>query len=155
MRHYFFLLATFFSVGILSMTADAATITAVASGSWVNPGTWSCHCLPGKSDDIIIPQGITVTVSRPIMLAPGNNIVITVAGAIDLTNGVLQLDDLDWITIMPGGRIYANGLGGTIYSGITPIVLERRSYIVGPATINTTNPVQIEKSLVTHVGTQQ
>ena len=155
MRHYFFLLATFFSVSLRLMTADAATITAVTSGSWVSPATWSCHCLPGKSDDIIIPKGITVSVTRPIMLAPGNNIVITVAGAIDLTNGVLQLDDLDWITIPPGGRIYANGLGGTIYSGITPIVLERRSYILGPATINTTNHVVIEKSLVPQTGTQQ
>lgn len=135
--------------------ADAATITAIASGSWVDPATWNCSCLPGKSDDIIIPRGITVSVARPVMLAPGSDIVITIAGALDLSNGTLQLDEKDWITVLPGGRIFANSLGGAIYSGIIPIVLERRSYIAGPATINSTNPVMIEKSTVLHAGTEQ
>jgi hypothetical protein len=145
MRRYFFLLVIIFSVGLAPTMADAATITAVTSGSWVTPGTWDCNCLPAKSDNIIIPHGITVSVTRPISLAPGNDIIITIAGSLDLTNGLLQLDEADWITIIPGGRIFANGMGGTIYSGITQIVMETGSFISGPATITRANPVKIEK----------
>jgi hypothetical protein len=144
MRLYFLLLVIIFSVGAMPMTAEAATISAKASGSWVNPTTWSCNCVPGASDNIIIPQDITVSVSRPIILAPGKDIVITVAGTLNLTSGSLQLDESDWITILPGGRIFVGGFGGMIFSGTTRIQLEAGSFITGPATINGTDPVTIE-----------
>lgn len=44
--------------------AEAATITAVASGDWSSNSTWDCGCVPGAGDDVVIARR-TVTVSSP------------------------------------------------------------------------------------------
>ena len=115
-----------------ALQAEARTFTAVANGSWVTPRTWSCNCTPAQGDNVIIPFGITVQVTRPIAL---DAVVISVAGVLDLTNGLLQMKDSDRITVVPGGKVVANGLGGRINIGLITHDLQTGSVIVGPATI--------------------
>ena len=117
---------------VASISASAKTFTAVASGSWVVPNTWSCNCLPAAGDNVIIPYGITITVSRPVAL---NSVIISVAGTLDLTNGLMQMNESDRVTIVPGGKIIANGLGGAINIGLTMHELRHGTVIEGPATI--------------------
>lgn len=120
----------------LALNAQAATVTAVANGNWVLPGTWAGNCTPGQGDNIIIPAGISVKVTRPVMLAPSaTGIVITISGELDLSNGALQLGPMDQVVVMPGGRIVSNGLGGTIYVGITPNSFRSGVTVNGPFTI--------------------
>ncbi len=112
--------------------SEAKTFTAVANGNWVVPATWSCNCIPAVGDNILIPYGISVKISRPLTL---HSITITVAGVLDLTNGLVQINDSDRLTIVPGGKIIANGLGGRINVGLTSHDLRHGTVIEGPATI--------------------
>jgi hypothetical protein len=146
MRQLFALLTISFAIGILAMAADAATVTAVARGNWTSPETWDGGRVPGKSDKVIIPRGITVFLTRPIGLALGKEIMITIGGVLDLTNGQVQLDEGDSINVLPEGRISASGLGGIIFSGNTPVALEAGYCVMGPATIDKTNHAKIEKA---------
>jgi hypothetical protein len=127
---------------LLAGRSFAGTITAVSNGNWVVPATWGCGCVPAQGDNVVVPAGMSVKVTRPVMLAPGlqpgvlaNGVVVTIAGELDLTNGALQLGPNDQVVVMPGGRIISNGLGGTIYTGITPFTIRSGSVIEGPYTI--------------------
>lgn len=122
-----------FALGVFSV--DAKTFTAVANGNWVLPRTWSCNCTPENGDNVIIPYGITVTISRPIAISGA---VISVAGVLDLTNGLLQINESDRLTIVPGGKIVAKGLGGRINVGLISHDIKHGAAIEGPATIGTT-----------------
>lgn len=115
-----------------ALQAEARTFTAVTNGNWVTPRTWSCNCTPVHGDNVIIPYGITVQITRPIVL---DSVVISIAGVLDLSNGLLQMRDPDRITVVPGGKIIANGLGGRILIGLASHDLRSGSTIVGPATI--------------------
>jgi len=58
------LLLSFF-LFILSVTfSKASTCTAVSNGDWSIAGTWSCGHVPACGDVIVIPAGITVTITN-------------------------------------------------------------------------------------------
>jgi hypothetical protein len=121
---------------LLSDAVTAATITAVANGNWSSNSTWSCNCQPTSSDNIVIPAGITVTSTGPVILFLGPVITITISGTLVLNNGSLQVDASDVITVKPGGKISGTGLtGGQVYSGVIPIFIANGSSINGPSTI--------------------
>jgi len=122
----------FILIFFTALTAEARTFTAVTNGNWVTPRTWSCNCTPVYGDNVIIPYGITVQISRSLVL---DSVVISIAGVLDLSNGLIQMKDSDRITVVPGGKIVANGLGGRILIGLAKHDLRSGSTIVGPATI--------------------
>lgn len=125
-----------FAGAISILSSHASTITAAADGNWVTPQTWNCKCQPGGAGStIVIPYGTTVSVTRPITVA-GGNVVIVVMGTLYLSNGSIQLQSSDRITVLPGGKLAAGGLGGSIYSGINLLPMPNGSHIEGPATIN-------------------
>lgn len=118
--------------------AHAGTVVAIANGSWVNPKTWSCGCLPGRTDTIIIPQNIVVSVTRPLMFgtaSDGKALVITVAGVLDLSNGSIHIDSVDRIIVLPGGKVSTKNFGGMVFSGTYALHLEGGTYVRGPATL--------------------
>lgn len=115
-----------------ALNAEAKTFTAVTNGNWVTPRTWSCNCTPVHGDNVIIPYGITVQITRPLVL---DSVVISIAGVLDLSNGLMQMRNTDRITVVPGGKVIANGLGGRILIGLVSHDLRSGSTIVGPATI--------------------
>ena len=53
------LLVLLFSVNLV----QAADHTAVASGDWNTPATWSPASLPSNTDNVIIPAGVDVTIN--------------------------------------------------------------------------------------------
>jgi hypothetical protein len=122
-----------------------ATITAVNSGNWTANSTWSCSCQPTNSDNIVIPAGKTVTSNGPVILFLGPVINITIGGTLVLNNGSLEIDSSDVINILSGGKITGTGLlGGTVYSGITPIFIASGSEIDGPKSItNGVMPIKL------------
>jgi hypothetical protein len=118
---------------ILSLSnAYSKTFTAITNGNWVLPGTWSCNCTPVAGDNVIVPYGITVNISRPVTLS---TITITIAGVLDVSNGLIQMNESDRLTIVPGGKVIANGLGGRINVGLVTHDLRHGTVIEGPATI--------------------
>jgi Secretion system C-terminal sorting domain len=117
-----------------------ATRTAVASGNWTTPATWDTG-VPLLNDNVIIPSGITVTISANwtiffnIFPAYVNN--ITVNGTLHLNNAGLSLNSYDVLTINAGGQITASGFavissGFTFFTTLTPGLFP----IIGPATIS-------------------
>jgi sporulation-control protein spo0M len=126
------LIAVLLSAFVISAKAD--TITATTDGNWVQPQTWSNHRIPVAGDTVVIPYNIDVAISRPLSI---NTITIVIAGTLDITNGLLQMSEGGKITIQPGGKMIANGLGATIIVGLVTHVLESGALIEGPATIDT------------------
>lgn len=126
------LLVALFVCLIGAAQAGAKTFTAITNGNWVLPTTWSCHCIPAAGDNVLIPYGISVAISRPLTLS---SMTITVAGVLDLTNGLMQMNESDRLTVVPGGKVIANGLGGRINIGLTSHDLRHGTVIEGPATI--------------------
>ncbi|OQP47123.1 hypothetical protein A4H97_06315 [Niastella yeongjuensis] len=107
------LLVTLFT--LLMATTLMATRKTATNGSWTSSSTWSPAGAPADGDTLIIPSGVTVTVS-------GNNkldkIVIIVSGVLDLsTNGKLDLDDKSKIFVQTGGKIIGNGNSDQIKLG--------------------------------------
>lgn len=140
-RRFFTMMVVVAAAGITERSL-AGTVTAVSNGNWVLPATWGCACVPRKGDHVVIPAGVSVKVTRPVMLTPGldagalaKGAVVTIAGELDITNGALQLAANDQVVVMPGGRIVSSGLGGTIYTGIRPYILRSGTVVEGPFTI--------------------
>jgi hypothetical protein len=115
----------------------SATITAVGNGSWSTNSVWSCNCQPSSSDNIVIPAGRSITISGPVILFLGPVISITIGGTLTLNNGSLQVDASDVISVLSGGKITGTGiLGGSVFSGVTPVFVPNGSSIDGPKTIS-------------------
>jgi len=120
---------------LVAVSAHANTFKAKTSGSWVTPATWSCNCVPKGGDQVTIPEGIIVTITRPVT-AP--LIQIVVSGELQFNNGMLQINEGDKIVVLPGGRVVSKGIGGTIDVGTTAHYFEHGKVIAGPSTIGKT-----------------
>jgi len=123
---------------LIAMAANAKTFTAISNGNWVLASTWSCKCVPAKGDHVIIPQGVTVAITRPIA---AQSIILSIAGELELNSGMLQIGEADKITVLPGGKIVSKGLGGAIYAGTKAHYFEHGKVVTGPASIG----VQVSK----------
>jgi hypothetical protein len=79
-------LLTVLAIAYQSITIQAATIYAVATGNWNNASNWSSGTIPGSSDDVIItePYTITVTDSRSAKS-------VTIQNADDLSLTILSI----------------------------------------------------------------
>lgn len=118
--------------------SPANTVIAIKSGPWVASDTWSCKSMPKRTDTIIIPQGIIVSVTHRLSLAPsedGKPLVITVAGTLNISSASLFLDPIDRIIVMPGGKISSKSQGGAIFSGMYGVQLDGGTYARGPVTL--------------------
>jgi hypothetical protein len=122
----------------LAIESEGATITAVSSGSWLTNSTWSCNCQPTNADNVIIPAGITVSITTAaVFLSGGPVITVTIYGTLALINaGSLVVDSTDIIKVMAGGKITGTGPFDGIWSGLTPIFVPNGTSIPGPSTIS-------------------
>lgn len=88
---------------LITAASYAATITAVASGTWNNAATWDLGRVPAAGDLIVIPSGLTVTVT--------NNVNFNASATTVNNYGNL---------VLSGGRMnFANGSIIYVYSGAT------------------------------------
>lgn len=132
MRTLYLLLALFLlTQGVMGQT----TRTAIATGDWADDATWSPVGAPGALDDVIIPVGVTVTLSTNwvfFLNFPAELNTIIVNGTLVLNTAAISLNSIDVVRINTGGQILDDGFGGLITSGFTPIT----SFpIIGPSTI--------------------
>ncbi|MDO9001441.1 MAG: hypothetical protein Q7W45_16870 [Bacteroidota bacterium] len=96
--------------------SKAATCIALFNTDWATAGSWSCGFVPGCGDSIVIPAGITVTITsqQDYSGCPANApMKITIYGTLKFTNGnKLKLNCESIIYIFPGGSIQPGTGGG-------------------------------------------
>ncbi|HZY83044.1 MAG TPA: hypothetical protein VFE50_26175 [Cyclobacteriaceae bacterium] len=122
----------------VAFISNAETVVAVQNGPWFASDTWSCKRMPARTDAVIIPQGIMVSVTQPLYLGPTENgkpLVIAVAGTLNISSASIHLDPIDRIMVMPGGKITTKSLGGMVFSGAYGQYLEGGTGVRGPITL--------------------
>lgn len=96
------------------LTVRGATCTSTVSGFWNNPTTWSCGQVPTCGDSIVVPAGVTVTVSTQLNMVSCSPVKITVKGNLYFINGKkLDLPCNSRIHVYPGGTISSDGSGNS------------------------------------------
>jgi hypothetical protein len=129
-----------FLLSIVAFPVWSVTKTA-STGDWSTAGTWTPAGEPTGSDDVIIPAGVTVTISVDIsvFLLPWATVnTITVNGTLVLNTAGLIMRGIDILTVNTGGQIIASGVGAFISSGLTFFSSATPGLfpINGPTTIN-------------------
>jgi hypothetical protein len=99
---------------LISVSAFAGTITANTNSLWENTGTWNLNRIPQNGDSIIIPANITVMLDQNIDL---NNIIIIVAGTLELNNGKIKLSTASRVIVQSTGIIKADNSDDQIAIG--------------------------------------
>lgn len=110
MKHIY----TAFIVLFASVSSFAGTITATTNSLWENTGTWNLNRIPQDGDSIIIPANITIMLDQNIDL---NNIIIVVAGTLELNNGKLKLGNTSRVIVQSTGIIKADNSDDQIVIG--------------------------------------
>lgn len=122
--------------GFPVMTATAAVCTATSSGNWSTIGIWSCGYVPTSSDDVLIDNGLTVTLdvtsttvnSLTILDGNGNTSLslgtnaLTVANDINIlnsNNGTTKSLDVGAGTLTIGGNLNFTEGAGTRVTQVT------------------------------------
>lgn len=91
----------------------ASTITATQSGNWEQTDTWGGAGPPGCFDTIVIPAGITVTVTSMLDLTGCPPVYILVQGTLAFQAGKkMDLPDGSVVFIAPGGTLSGGGGSG-------------------------------------------
>ncbi|MBK8341305.1 MAG: hypothetical protein IPK99_15570 [Flavobacteriales bacterium] len=75
-------------------SAHAQVVTSVADGSWDDPATWDCACVPGGDTSVVIAHAVNIV--QPDTLGLGDLILVL--------NG-----SLDGSALSHGGAFYNNG----------------------------------------------
>lgn len=98
MRSKFLLIA-----GFAATAASAQTVTSIMSGSAQLPTTWSCLCVPGPSNNVVVGHtviGVGTTTYAGLRILGSGYFTKTNTGALDVT-GILDID--------AGGTLQNNG----------------------------------------------
>jgi len=76
-------------------TKNLTSITAIGNGSWQNEATWSTRTIPTVTDNVTIPQGITVSLSGVVRAKS-----ITIEGILEGIKGQPENSSIDLETEM-------------------------------------------------------
>ncbi len=99
-------------LAIFAITSSFAQVTAVKSGKWDDRNIWSTKNLPSNSNEVLIPNGISVEVDENIMIT-NVNLTVQVFGILNLNQGKLNIGDNSVINVYPSGRVVpTKGNGG-------------------------------------------
>jgi hypothetical protein len=104
---------------VMVSSAHAATVTAVQSGSWLDGTTWSSGVEPAREDDLVIPQGLTVTLPNT-----HESFRVIRIGTTTIS-GTLIVDGVFWAgltTITPSGVVVNNGNVNIFGQGPVPMI---------------------------------
>src|SRR5687767_6458474 len=80
-------IAAFVLFLFIAASARATSITADQSGAWNNTSTWNIDAVPGCYDTIVIPAGITVTITVTVDLTACPPVYILVQGTLFFQSG--------------------------------------------------------------------
>lgn len=120
-------------------TTSATSITADQSGNWNASTTWNLDAVPGCFDTIVIPAGITVTVTATVDLTACPDVFILVQGTLFFQSGKkMDLPNGSVVFMAPGGSLQGGGGGGNsnwITIAGTPYWTAGDGNISGPAVL--------------------
>jgi len=98
----------------------ATSVTATQSGNWNQTDTWGGMAVPDGTpcyDTIIIPPGITVTITVTVVLTGCPATAVLVSGALNFQTGKrLDLSTGSYVYLLPGtpgGQLQSGGGGGS------------------------------------------
>ena len=91
---------------LLATSLMAGSITAKKNDTWDKNSAWSLNRIPANGDSIIIPLHDTITVDGNFDL---DNVVIIIAGVLDLDNGKLKLNSASRVIVQAGGKLIGHG----------------------------------------------
>lgn len=124
-----------------ALTSSATVLQAVANGAWTAVATWSTSTVPANGDVVIIPSGITVSITSNIVL---NTQAITVLdyGTLSFNGGgsSLSLGAGSVVEVYPGGLI-TNGAGAgshLINIGTNQVYKGSQGDVTGPQLASST-----------------
>src|SRR5688572_5208039 len=114
---------------LFTVASYAATITAVASGTWNTAATWDLGRVPAAGDVIVIPAGITVTVTNNVNFNAAAT-MIDIYGNLVLSGGRMSLGTGSVVTVHTGGTLSGSGCncetisinGVQKYNGTQPLL---------------------------------
>lgn len=94
-------------------TMQARTCSAVNTGNWNSPATWSCGSVPTSNDTLTIPDGRTVYVDCNCGLY--SNMLIHLYGTFYFNNGQkIDMSCNSKVIIYPGGTIAGDNAGSKV-----------------------------------------
>jgi hypothetical protein len=107
-------LILFIITSLICYSSIAGTCTAI-TGNWESASTWSCGHVPTCADLIIIPAGVTVTITaQEDYSACSGAITIYIGGTLTFTTGnKLRLPAGSGVIVQTGGSIVPGGGGGS------------------------------------------
>lgn len=124
---------------ILSIAALAnERITAVQTGNWGNTSTWDLRRLPLNGNVVIIPAGITVTITD-IQSFSTDAFDIHIYGTLRLANGKLNIPSTSTVIVYTGGTLVGSGSPSeTIRIGNVQQYQGTEPAIIGPSMASST-----------------
>ncbi|HLP32997.1 MAG TPA: T9SS type A sorting domain-containing protein [Bacteroidia bacterium] len=103
-------------ISLLCLTTFAATRTAVSSDDWSSSSTWGGSSnKPAAGDSVVIPNGITVTVSNTVDFRSGGASIINVlnGGRLEIDNGKkIRLSANSYVNLASSNAKILHGGGG-------------------------------------------
>ncbi|OQP64870.1 hypothetical protein A3860_19145 [Niastella vici] len=87
---------------LMATSLMAGSIKAANNSDWDLNSTWNLIRQPQSGDSIIIPAGETVTLDINVDI---DNVVVIVAGILDLNNGKLRMNAASRIVVLSTGKI--------------------------------------------------
>jgi uncharacterized repeat protein (TIGR01451 family) len=99
------------SIAFISGTQATATPTpntALGTGLWSSPGTWSTGSVPGSSDAVTIPSGVTVTIDTAALAYS-----VTIAGVLQFEQTTARTLTLPTDVTVQSGATFSSNAAGT------------------------------------------
>ncbi len=113
---------------------NAATIQATTTGLWSSSTSWNLGRIPGNGDIIIIPSGITITISSTVTLS--STVLVEIFGTLIFSGGStkLNLSSTSEVYVYTGGEITdASGSGSHLINiGSNQVYKGNQGNVVGP-----------------------
>ena len=114
MRRFLLCVLLFCILFLTSQKGYSTSITATQNGNWNSTATWGDMGPPGCFDTIVIPAGITVTITVTVNLTSCPPVYILVEGTLTFQSGKkLDLPLGSIVYIPPGGQLNGGGGGGS------------------------------------------
>lgn len=106
-------------------SSQAATRTATSTGDWNTASTWDCNCVPSSTDDVVIDNGVTVSLNTSstvtvasLIIEDSNNptdvLDLSGTGTLEITNDLTVRNratlniDSDFTVWIGGDLVYEN-----------------------------------------------